>query len=426
MNFLNNLPLLGFLLLNIGVALFAFFRSPVKKFSVYAGGSANVSKITLIMTLLATLFSGVEFGYLNFILRHGLIYIIRAFLVVIAILFATTLLIPSLVRETKALTIGEIMCKAYGPWMQIITGSCVFLLSFIAFKSNVNIMLRVGTDLLDLANPRLPKNTATLFTILGLVVALVYLLGGMKTMYYGHTLQMSVGILLFIVLFTKMYSLVGGFGMVWKYLPERKSILLDNPDLYPFIRDHIFTIPFFILSVVVAILPKVAFVEKERKIKSVAWVSVLYIIGMLILIFLGLGERLLSEKLGIKGQDISFFTIVINMFNTREGLIIQCLSIGIMGILLSTIDTYLHVATLAIMTDIIDPLRTLMGKHPLSEKKKLMTARTVALCVAFTFFGMVFYFKFSNVIYSYLFWIICLMAIIILSLLTVILLEEKK
>lgn len=412
------LPL--FVLLNVGMVVWAYVKTPGSTFEDYVGGGRTVSKKMLTMTLFAVLASGLELNGFNFVLRYGVLQIIRTACMIIGVFFVATLMLPILSKSNKHVTIGDVMGSAYGSVAQIITGLFVLVLSYLVFYRNVNIIFLMSEYLLETNDEEFPHTLLVIALFVG--VALVYmLLGGARSMHYTHLIQMTAGLVALLALAFILFRMAGGAEGLWEYLPEDRLLLSSHPEFSRFLRVNVFRIPFFMFMVIVPMFPRVAKLEDKSEVKKVGLFSaVLYAIVALLIFFVGLSGLSLNEELGIYGDSVHFFMLLRSLFG--HVIVLRLLFVGFLGIMLSSIDAYLHVAAVSAMHDIVAPIMRWLGKDDLIDKYQLLLTRIFLFVLCSLFFAFIFLLNFSFGEYTY--WFLALTSTAMLGGLVAAMLDE--
>ena len=277
------------------------------------------------------------------------------------------------------------MKRLYGRGAQLLSGLVHCLLSVGVLITQIASIGLISKKLFNM-----DFTMAVLF--FGALVVLYSTLGGMRSVSYTDVAQLVMVLLVFFWVSQKAMSHTGGFAALVKKVASQdgdKLSFLNHPKLYIEVKGRIF---YTLLSFYILMSPPVVhrmLMVKDKSTVSRTWYSSALIYGVITIMFLiiGLFGFTQKETLGLVKNKNVFIYVVKYLFKDHPR-ITDLIALGIIGILLSTMDSVLHTLGITVVKDVIEPLHNLLNKKGLDERKQLNYAKISILLMAFFRYGM--------------------------------------
>ena len=358
-----------FLFTNLVIGLWAHRKTKAGSFADYAWASKDLPVGVLIMTVLATVLYSNDLSCMDIAIEFGIITPVMAFLAfVLFALLIGTFFAPQLIFFEKN-TQGGVMGSLYGEWVQLFTGWVQLFFSLAILAAQIATIGALSKDLLGI-----DFTTAVLF--FGGIVVLYSTLGGMRAVSYTDVFQLITILLVFFWMAQKAMFKSGGIAELIRAAasdaPEKLSIL-DHPDLPMRIRAQVYWTFATVMSP--PVMHRMLMVHDKSSVSKM-WYTTPFIYGavmaMMILIALFGIVHYKALKL-VEGHTLLAHTLQ-DLFSGQPW-VIDTISIGMIGILLSTMDSFLHTLGITLVEDIIKPMKNLLGHKDLTEHKQMQYAK---------------------------------------------------
>jgi Na+/proline symporter len=314
-----------------------------------AGKTFGVGALT--MTFLATYLDGANtIGIQKSILEYGIILLISRLVMFIVFILIATYLAPKLVKNFKdSLTFGDIMNKLYGRYGSVLTAIIgtyytVFMLaSQLGFIGSIN---------------KLFLEWPASFSILavGLVLIIYSSFGGIRAITITDILQFIIFIAAVSMICNIAIKEAGGLKVIFHKLPPDKLSIVGNRRFSHYLSGNI--IWAFSLFVYPAIIHRILMAKTSRDASNMLVISGLLsfiIIGLITLASLAVLILNPATKASVGG---TFSYIIKNYFG--QGLRIFSV-LGMLSIVMSTIDSVINSGSLLLTHNLIIPLLTQKG-----------------------------------------------------------------
>ncbi|MEM9417270.1 MAG: HD domain-containing protein [Bacteroidota bacterium] len=363
----NHLLFYAFLLFT---ALVGTYKTKVKNFQEYAVGNGRFGVGAFILTLWATIIGGgMVFGVPKDVYTSGIAGIIaHEFQIIAPILLVLYLIAPKIVHFKNCLTIGELMALFYGEPARILTGllSVVYCVCVCAYQF---MFLKFMGDHLGI-------------TSLGGLAFGVFLLafytvrGGMRGVVATDMLHFVVAFgVLPLVVHLMLYQ-AGGAHALFEALPLEKWQFFSPDALKMGKRTDTIT-----ASIVAGLFPSFAlsfpFIQRmlmtkhqEQARSMYRGVLVLCSVFIVLLGFIGLAGSSLSLP-----APHSVLLSLLEQIPLSRGVVF----IAILGLVVSTADSFLHATGLAFVHDTLQPL----AKRWSIQLDELSAIRYFTILIAF-------------------------------------------
>lgn len=361
----------------------------IKDVRDYSVSKKSFSTFVLVAAIFATLVGGGStMGVSEKVFSTGIVFLLLCLCFLVRDIIAAFFIVPRFDQFTDCLTVGDIMGKFYGEGGKILVGiagtllGCVFLGMQIAASGH---LLNYFLDI-----------PYALGVIIGMGIVVVYSsFGGIRSVTITDVIQFSILIVAIPMTFTIGVDMVGGFpGLINSVPQEKLSLLPKNQDE---IRFYSLMIVFVIPYMDPALVQRLLMGKDSNQVKTALIISSIGRLPYVIMVGV-LGLVAFTLKPDLK-PDLAFPFLVNHILPVGiKGLVIS----GLLAVLMSTADSYLHVTGLLFSHDVLKPLR----KKALSNKEELKLTRLVtALIGSVSVIGAITYNNLIELnILAYVFW----------------------
>ena len=343
---IDHLIVYAFLLTTLVVGLLA--GRGIKNMREYAIANRVYGTGVLTITFLATFIGGSTIlGGVENVFKDGILPILAAWMTpVICIVWIALLIAPRMIHFEGCLTMGDIMENLYGKHGQVATGVLGFLFTICIVGGQIKALAYVYEFLLGLKSH---------WAIgLGGLIAITYAsMGGMKAVTITDVLQFVVLVIVIPMIANVLTNEVGSIKALLSRVPAEKLQIAGHAKLGYYTSIAIFICVFspFLLSP-----PFVARMLMARDKKQATHMLFMGGVGLLFFSFLimliGLAAFVLYPTVA---PDKILPHVVSELFPI--GLRGVCAA-GLIAVIMSTADSFLHAAGLSVVHDVIQPLRT--------------------------------------------------------------------
>ena len=365
-----------FLLANLAIGIWAHRQAKVNTFYDYALASRSLPVGVLMVTLIATCLAGQEFSGSDLFYQRGIVHLLHPISLLVVFLFIGTFIAPNLIHFEGCMTMGDLMGTFYGREVHLLIGIVQALISWLVIGTQLNIIGLFSEGLLGI-----PFSLSVL--CFGSLVVLYSCWGGVRAVAYTDVLQLVGAALSFSYVAQATLGQVGGVATLFHRLhsdhPE-KLLFFSSPYFGQKVRSVIFWTITIMLTL--PTMQRMLIVQDKRDVKKMWYLGgSIYIVLILLLELVGLALILLKADL-IPGRVVSgslFIELVKHLFAAQPW-VVDLMFIGFLGVLISTIDSYLHAVGISLVQDIMEPARKLAGLKPIPAGKKLGYAR-LGICL---------------------------------------------
>ena len=363
------------------------YGSKVKTLTEYSVSSKNHSTIIIVATILGTIIGGpMLLTRSRFAYDMNLTYILGSFSTFFSLL-SYYYFAPLLFNKYKdKVSSGEIIEASYGIMARRITGICSVILSVILIAAQLKVFAFLCNYIFDISN------------MLGLILCIFFVLsysifGGARIISVNMIFQFYI-LLIVLPLFSS--SIIEQFGGLSDFITHSsiKSIKfhLSNINFSKFISVFlVYALPYFSPTIISIIL-----MGKNNKQSSISFFISSFIFIPLLLIFILIGFTAYAINPDLVSQ-ISFFYVTDHISGDYKSLLV----IGIIAIIISSIDSYLNTASISLVHDI---LKTINPKIKDNLELKLIKLFNIFIMILAFLVAMIFSDIFELVTYSHLLW----------------------
>lgn len=346
----------------LGVGIFSGLS--VRDLEDYSISKTPFTTFVLVAAIFATLVGGGStMGVSEKVFSTGMVFLLACVSFVIRDLIIAIVFVPKFDQYKGCLTVGDIMAIYYGKVGKICVGIAGVLQgsTFLAMQ-----VAAVG----HLLNYFLGMDY-WLGTLIGVGIVVIYsAFGGIKAVTLTDVIQFSVLIVAIPVTFSLGLDMVGGFSGLFNSVPKEKLSFIpkSGEEIRFFTLVFVFILPYLDPALVQRLLMgKTA--KQARTALIISALGRLPYYGMVGV--LGLIAFILEPTLK---SDMAFPYLVNQILPVGiKGLVIA----GVMAVIMSTADSFLHVAGLLLTHDVIKPI---MGER-MTHQKELSVARIVTAVI---------------------------------------------
>ena len=360
-----------FLIINLAVGL--HYGRDVKTLREYAVGNKDFSTFAIVSTIVSTWTTGsLLFFALSKIYTEGLYFLLALISHALYIIVVQKFFLLRMGEFLNNLSVAEAMGSLYGKHVRIITAVGGIIKSFGMITSQ----FVVTTSLLQAVFG--PQDRVALVALLGVVV-LYSFWGGIKAVAFTDIVQFfAFGVvipILALIMWHKLDNPVDKIKAVFREgIVASSNTLSSNPvKAWAF---YTLIIYFLIPTMSPTFFQRIVINRNLVQAKKTLKIS-FFICLAIIFLFSWLGILLFASDSSLMVAKKNIFLHLLNAKNHHIGEALTCLSaIGIMAIVISSIDSHINTASVLFTNDIAIPLK-------LPKKYILNTARFAALSVGF-------------------------------------------
>ena len=380
--FLQNPVILAFMTVNLAIGWWVHRKAKADSFDDYATASRSLPTEVLIMTILATLISSMDLAVMDEVVSVGILSPIMHFLTfAMSALFISFFVAPKLIFFGHP-TFDGVMGKFYGKEVQFLAGIVHILFCLVSIVIQIATIGMLSRKLLGM-----PFATAVLF--FGGMVVLYSTLGGMRAVSYTDVLQLGTILIVLLLLTQKSVSQAGGIVELFERIPHERPATFSffgHPSFPMRVRSWLYyNLLSFSLVMSPPLVHRMLMVRDKSKVSRM-WYTNIFIYGIItaMIIIVGLAS-IVTLKEGQKSELVKYnvFAHMIKKMFANNPRLSDGLSLGLIGILISTMDSYLHTIGITLVKSFIEPLNQWLGYERLNGRKQLKYAKMGVLFVGF-------------------------------------------
>ena len=341
-----------FLVVTLAVGLWTGRNVRTMKDYALANRSLGVGVLT--MTLLATFIAQGDLYEANYVfLRHEHVGFIYACFLPVSFLFVAYVIAPRLAQFKGCLTMGDIMGQIYGRRVQILTGLISFVFCCLAISANLRVLKVLLPQILGIG----PELKDWFFLFAAGIVVLYACFGGMRSIAITDVIQFMAAVLVVSLLARfVLYEVEGfkGFYTSWKTHCSNKVTFFSK---ISFLNAFCWAgFPAILLSP--PYLQRMLMAQNKKQLKAMFQASLAIVLALWISVagIIALGAVILDSTQRIEHKSGLVIVSLINSFFEDRPFIAGLMGAGLVAILMSTIDSFLHAGALAMTNDVLKPL----------------------------------------------------------------------
>ncbi|TDG94946.1 sodium:solute symporter family protein [Cardinium endosymbiont of Culicoides punctatus] len=336
-------------------------------FQEYAVGDKKIGTWVLAASLLATYTNGITIEGMTWMYSLGLLSLINRFSMTIGFLFiARFVLIKSKDMITNHYSMSDFLGKLYGFW-------CRQLSAWIVVAGAILIMAGLIFSMQEVAGMLYPmqSNEKYIFTLIICGCVCVYSLwGGAKSVTYTDLYQfLFFGLSLPLIILVLFYTGKRDFATGIAHLQQMPSFSLTK------VYQNIELTSAFLLSTLTALLrdpntmvQRLFVVRSVRQVQGSFYKFAFGMLGIHVLFFIVACLMHIKGHVLAPNQTVVDYLLQLNAFPGMRGILASVL----LALLMSTMDSMLHVATVTITGDIIS--------HREESQHNITIVRMVCFC----------------------------------------------
>jgi Na+/proline symporter len=322
----------------------------IKDIEGYALGNKNYGTLTLILTFLATNIGGSSLidGSAG-VFSSGIIRIVPELAVMLQALVFAFFITPKVLKFNNCLTIGDVMETSYGKLSKIIAGVLGLFYS-IAMVAMQLVGLAIVMEVL------LGVKSFLTIIIGGAFLSFYASYGGIKSVTATDVFQFLVLIIVIPLLANTVLKYAGGIKEVFLHLPSSKLEIFGHANFSYYLTLFLIwgIFPTGITSP--PIFQRLLMANNSKQLRNqYLIISVFHPVLQLVIMLIGLAGFILYPT--IKANDLVPHIIQELLPIGGKGLAIA----GIIALVMSTADSYLHAAGLVFTNDILKPICNMRG-----------------------------------------------------------------
>ncbi len=372
MNYLgtDHLIVYAFLLVTLLLGLWA--GRGVKDIRDYAIANKMYGTGVLTMTFLATWIGGsTVLAVPGIVFEDGIITMAAQFLCMLPMLAIALFIAPRMIRFEGSLTMGDVMASLYGRYGQTVTGVLGFFCTICFVSAQILALSRVSEFLLGLKS-----NWAT--GLVGLITVVYAARGGMRAVAITDVLQFAVLVIVIPLIANAVFYKIGSVKELFLSLPAEKLQVVGHKKM-----GYHATIAF--ICVFNSLLLSPPFISRMLMARNKKQAADVFFIGAAfdplfksLLMIIGLSAFLLYPQVAPN-------KIVLHIINEYfpVGLRGFCIA-GLIAVIMSTADSFLHAAGLSLAHDVVKPLRAAARGVNINELKWVQYSTFIIGCLSIT------------------------------------------
>ena len=338
------LVLLAFLILTLAIGIVA--GSSLRSFPDYALSGRRYTTGALVLTYLATdIGGGSVFGDTQEVFSQGIIMTAALSGLAVSFLLRAWLLAPRMHRFSDCLTLGDVMAKLYGPRARYIAG----LLSLFSALSITALQL-IAMGMATACLVGLPAQWGS--TAAAVLLATYTAAGGIRAVTATDIFQFLILIVILPTLASLAVSHVGGLEALLQAVPPERWQLTAHPRASYYGTFFLLWAVFSVEMTDPAIMQRLLMAREGRQLRQ----QQLIVAGAdfsfrLVILLLGLSACVLFPTMAAS-------EVLPTLVQTLLPVGLKGLAVaGLFAVILSTADSQLHAASLAVAHDLAVPLR---------------------------------------------------------------------
>jgi Na+/proline symporter len=340
----------------------------VKDIKEYVIGNKNFSTRTLVIAFLATNIAGNSLiGVMSDIYENGAIITFSLLGLPFVFLIISFFIAPNAVYFNDCISMGDMMNKLYGRHSGIIAGILGFFTAICIAGMELLVLSKFCHSLLGI-----PPKFMIIFS--GVFLAMYSAYGGIKSVTSTDIFQFATLFALFPFITSKIIGKVGSIKEIFMQVPAEKLLVFDHPNFSHYLTLFIIWSFLPVGAIDPAIIQHMLMGNNKRQLRNkFLFISIFDHFFQLTIMLMALGCIVIYPN--IKGTDIMTKIIQDIMPVGFKGLV----TAGVLGICMSTLDSYLHIAGVTIVHDVIRPILPSLD----IEKNEVKWAQYGTLLISF-------------------------------------------
>ena len=338
---LDHLIVYAFLLITLVIGLRA--SRGIKSVREYAVANKSFGTLALVLTYLATNIAGASiFNITGIIFDDGAIITAALLALLFTFLFLSFFVAPHATKFPACVTMGDLVGTLYGPTSKLIAGFLGLFTAFCIATMELSMLGEVGQSLLGW-----PRQGT--IVVGGVLLACYTAYGGIKSVTATDVFQFLVLLVGIPILAIITVEEAGGMKQVFAQVPAEKLQILEHPQFTHYLAlALIWLIPLGIVDP--CIVQRMLMGKTGKQLRDQYLVVAVFDPALqLTLLLIGLSGLVLYPHL--KGLQLVPHIVHHLIPVGLKGLIMA----GLLGIVTSTVDSYIHAMGLTAVHDILQP-----------------------------------------------------------------------
>jgi Na+/proline symporter len=350
MNYLSvdYLIVYAFLIITLVIGLRA--GRGIKDIREYALANKMYGTGVLVLTFLATNIGGgsVMSGSRE-VFTNGIIMTVTSLGVVISLLFVAFFIAPNIVHFEDCITIGDVMGKLYGGASKVITGVLGVLYSICMTSMQLLALTIIGESLLGL-------KSAYGLIIGGLVLATYSAIGGIKSVAITDVFQFLILVTVFPLIASLSLNRIGGIQELFHKVPAEKFNVFSHENFSYYLTLFLVWSIFPVGITSPPLFQRLLMGQNAKQLRDQYLIVAAFDPTFRVIITLiGLTAVVLYPTIEAKN-------VIPHIVNELSPAGLKGWAIaGLLAVVMSTADSYLHAAGLLLSHDVIKPLGDKIG-----------------------------------------------------------------
>ena len=323
----------------------------IKTIREYAVANKMFGTTSLVFTYLATNLSGSSIiNVASMIFSDGIIVTVALLGLIFTFIIRAVFIAPHAVYFPKCISMGDMMEQLYGKASGVIAGTLGFLSSVFLAGRELIVLGIICESLIGI-------NAKPAILVGGLILTLYSAHGGIKSVVTTDVLQFLMVVLGIPLIAYIAVKQVGGMTTLLSQVPKQKWIITGHPKFYFYFTLFLLFTIFPAGMIDSAIMQRLLMGKSKKQLRDqylvVAVFDPLFRYIVLLIALSGVVLYPGGEANGVVPRLINDFLPI-----GCKGLA----ATGLLAIVMSTVDSYLHVAGLTLIHDIIKPIYGKKGK----------------------------------------------------------------
>jgi solute:Na+ symporter, SSS family len=359
---IDSIIIASYLALTLFIGIYA--GRGVKTMRDFAIASKTYSTPIMVATITATLIGGESIlGISEEMYKHGIVYLLVCMGFILNRIFLAFIVAPKVAQFDYAISVGDIMHKHYGKFGRIVTGIAGMIMAAGYIGGQISGMGFIFHSFFGLPH--------VYGIILGLgIVALYSSFGGIRAVTATDVIQFVILIVTIPMVCNVGIDMIGGFEVLISKIPDTHLTLTpESQTPWYFISTFlIFLIPFLGPAMMQRLLMTQNIEQAKKSMILTGAIELIFFILVLLISF-----TVLIMKPDLDPHLVVNYLIDNVLPVGVKGFVVA----GMLAIIMSTADSYLNVAGISFVHDIIRPIR----KNKLADKYELRLTRVSTLII---------------------------------------------
>jgi solute:Na+ symporter, SSS family len=336
----------------------------VKTMRDFAIASKTYSTPIMVATITATIIGGESIlGVSEEMFKYGLVYLVVCIGFILSSLLVAFVIVPRIKKFDYAISVGDIMYENYGKFGRIITGIAGMVLAAGYIGGQISGMGFIFHSFFGLPH--------VYGIILGLGIVILYSsFGGIRAVTATDVIQFIILIVAIPMLCHVGIDMVGGFEVLVSKIPE-SHLTLNTPVKSPWYFITLFFL-FLVPFLDPAVMQRLLMTKDVKQARNAMLITCGIRVVFYILVSL-IGFAALVMKPDLDPHLVVTYLIDNVIPVGIKGFVVA----GMLAVIMSTADSYLNVAGISFVHDIVRPLR----QTKLADKYELRLTRVSTLII---------------------------------------------